>query len=185
MTAAETARMELAYQITRFLCEHEMTADTLAQKCGVKADYIKQALEEESVPSGEMQKICGILGVSLDSLRHLPVSESFVKLQQSVLDTVLQDNSPSYRLAARDIADVMNDTPEYEQTRNFRWLRQSLEHPEMYTVREAPPKKGRRRHILRELFSKYPLASSMCFTRRISPKQKEKLEQMIEDSKKK
>ena len=87
MTAAETLRMELAYQIQKHLYESRLTAEVFAQSCGVPEGLVYQAIEEKSIPIEAVQKICGRLGISVDSLRRVPMSGSFAELQQLVLDT--------------------------------------------------------------------------------------------------
>lgn len=74
MTAAETMGMELAYQIQKRLYENSLTAEVFAQQCGVPEELVKQAMEEESIPIEAVQKICDTLGISVDSLRRMPVS---------------------------------------------------------------------------------------------------------------
>lgn len=88
MTAAETMGMELAYQIQKRLYENSLTAEVFAKQCGVPEELVAQAMEEESIPIEAVQKICDTLGISVDSLRRMPVSGNFVELQQLVLDII-------------------------------------------------------------------------------------------------
>ena len=184
MTKVEAAFMELAYQIKKFLVERGMKADELAAKCGVKPTTLEKAMSEKKIPTKDMQKICGILGLPLDSLRHIPRSDSFEKLQLFVLD--MASSSSEAQLNESKIRKLMQDLPPYEQSRNLRWLRQAIEHPEFYGLQSQglSPKTPRKRIFLRALLS-HPLPSPVCFTRKISEKKAEKLKQIIEDSKKK
>ena len=50
MTAAETLRMELTYQIHTHLYESRLTAEVFAQSCGVPKSLVDQAIEEKSIP---------------------------------------------------------------------------------------------------------------------------------------
>lgn len=142
MTAAETLRMELAYQIQKHLYESRLTAEVFAQSCGVPEGLVYQAIEEKSIPIEAVQKICGRLGISVDSLRRVPMSGSFAELQQLVLDTVQPGYLCSYQNAAKEIVDALGDVPLFEQSRNLRWLKQTVEYPEMY----MPPKAQKRTH---------------------------------------
>ena len=184
MTMAETARMEFAYQIQRFTHVNHMTAEMFAMECGVQKKTVDSALEEKPVSSRAMQKICSYVGITLDSLWQPPISENFLKLEEIMLDTVQPGVLPSIQLAAKNVVDALEGMPPYEQKRNLRWLRQIVEHSEMY-IPKKPPSRKRRRSTLKGIFRRYPLASSLCFTRKISPKQKARLEKLIEDSKKK
>ena len=85
MTAAETMDMELAYQIQKRLYESSLTAEVFAQQCGVPEELVAQAMEEKSIPIEAVQKICDTLGISVDSLRRMPVSGNFVELQRLVV----------------------------------------------------------------------------------------------------
>ena len=185
MTAAETLRMELAYQIQQHLYESRLTAEVFAQSCGVPEGLVYQAIEEKSIPIEAVQKICGRLGISVDSLRRVPMSGSFAELQQLVLDTVQPGYLCSYQNAAKEIVDALGDVPLFEQSRNLRWLKQTVEYPEMYMPPKAQKRTHWKRFPFRALLQKHSLVSAVCFTRKISRKQKEKLEKMIEDSKKK
>ena len=172
MTMAETARMEFAYQIQRFTHVNHMTAEMFAMECGVQKKTVDSALEEKPVSSRAMQKICSYVGITLDSLWQPPISENFLKLEEIMLDTVQPGVLPSIQLAAKNVVDALEG------------LRQIVEHSEMY-IPKKPPYRKRRRSTLKGIFRRYPLASSLCFTRKISPKQKARLEKLIEDSKKK
>lgn len=185
MTAAETMGMELAYQIQKRLYESSLTAEVFAQQCGVPEELVAQAMEEESIPIEAVQKICDTLGISVDSLRRMPVSGNFVELQRLVLDIIQAGRLCSYQTAAEDILSEMEDVPLFEQSRNFRWLKQTIEHPEMYARPKAQQERRWHKQRLRKLFQKRSLVSSVCLTRKISKRQKDKLEQLIEDSKKK
>lgn len=142
MTAAETMDMELAYQIQKRLYESSLTAEAFAQQCGVPEELVKQAMEEESIPIEAVQKICDTLGISVDSLRRMPVSGNFVELQRLVLDIIQSGRLCSYQTAAEDILSEMEDVPPFEQSRNFRWLKQTIEHPEMYALPKAQKDAG-------------------------------------------
>jgi hypothetical protein len=186
MTAVETALMELAYQIKKYLHDYNISAAMFSRKCGVTEEIVDRAIREEMIPTPEMQQICGVLKVTMDSLRRVPASENYQKLQQLVLDTVQSARPCSYQEAAKEIGKILDGTPVYEQNRNMRWLKQTIEHPEMYQLspnRQA--QRPKRKQLCPKFMSKHVLASSVCFTRKISRKQKEKLEQIIEDSKKK
>ena len=186
MTAVETALMELAYQVQRYLYENNMTVASLSKRSGVAKESIDKAIREERITVQEMQEICGTLDISLDSLRRLPTSESFTVMQQLVLNKVQSDCSCSCQSAAEEIVDSLECIPPFEQSRNIRWLKQAIEHPEMYEVYpKQQTRKTKPQYRLLKFFSKIPIASGVCFTRKISRKQKQKLEQIIQDSKKK
>ncbi|MEY8574684.1 hypothetical protein AALD01_09765 [Oscillospiraceae bacterium 21-37] len=184
MTKAEAAFMELAYQIKKFLVERGMKAGELAAKCRVKPATLEKAMGEKKIPTKDMQKNCSTLGLSLDSLRHIPRSGSFEKLQLFVLD--MASSRSEAQLNESEIRELLQGLPPYEQSRNLRWLRQAIEHPEFYGLQNQclPPNPARKRIFLRTLLP-HPLPSPVCFTRKISKKKAEKLKQLIEDSKKK
>lgn len=138
MTMAETARMEFAYQIQRFTHVNHMTAEMFAMECGVQKKTVDSALEEKPVSSRAMQKICSYVGITLDSLWQPPISENFLKLEEIMLDTVQPGVLPSIQLAAKNVVDALEGMPPYEQKRNLRWLRQIVEHSEMYIPKKPP-----------------------------------------------
>ena len=144
MTTAEAAIMEFAYQIRKHLHETGLTAGELAQKANVSEEVIAQAVREEMISTGEMQRICRVLGITMDSLRWLPTSEKFQDLQQLVLDTAQPGRFPSSKEAAKAILDQLDNMTPFEQSRNLRWLRQCIEHPKMY-AKGVPSLRQRRR----------------------------------------
>lgn len=121
----------------------------------------------------------------MDFLRRMPVSGSFEALQLFMLDMVSR-NDKSIQPHESEVKALMQGLPRYEQSRNLRWLRQAIEHPEFYGLqsRGLPPQPTRKRIFLKA-FLPHPLPSPVCFTRKISTKKAEELKQLIEDSKKK
>ena len=142
-----------------------MKAGELAAKCRVKPATLEKAMGEKKIPTKDMQKICSTLGLSLDSLRHIPRSGSFEKLQLFVLD--MASSRSEAQLNESEIRELLQGLPPYELQSQC-----------------LPPNPTRKRIFLRALLP-HPLPSPVCFTRRISKKKAEKLKQLIEDSKKK
>ncbi len=186
MTETETARMELAFQIEKYLHENGIGKKHFAKKCGVAAKSVEKALLEMEIPISDMQKVCNVLGLSLDSLRRLPVSDSFQALQRFILTATARKGEQTIHLDEQSIMQVIGTSPQYEQNRNLRWMKQAVEHPELYV---APKVKWKynpiRKFVFQSISLRYPFTSPVCFTRHISSKRQKSLEAIIEKSKKK
>lgn len=176
MTLSEISCYELAYQIRAYLSSHDMAEDAFADLADFPAPELSHFLQNGGPePSmSQITRICNVLSISMDSLVRGPVQDKrIVQLVKKCVFANKLKGSPLYspyicyleRWQERKInLDCLERYAKW-----FMYL-SSVSDPQG----EASPGARPRR-----------LASSVCFTRRISPKQKEKLEQMIEDSKKK
>lgn len=176
MTLSEISCYELSYQIRGYLSAHDMTEDAFADLAGFPAPELSRFLQDRCPePSmSQITRICNVLSISMDSLVHGPVQDKrFEQLIKKCVFANKLKGGPFFSLYVRYLERWQERNIKVDcLDRYAKWFMylSSVSDPQG----EANP--GARPHRL---------ASSMCFTRRISPKQKEKLEQMIEDSKKK
>lgn len=176
MTLSEISSYELAYQIRIYLSSHEMTEEAFADLTDFPAPLLSRFLRDggPELSVSQMVRICNVLSISMDSLVHGPVQDKrFEQLIRKCIFANKLKGSPLYSPYIRYLE---------------RWQERKINldclerYAKWFTYFSSPdnqeggasPGTGSCR-----------LASSVCFTRKISRKQKEKLEKMIEDSKKK
>lgn len=176
MTLSEISSYELAYQIQNYLSSHGMTEEAFADLTDFPAHALSSFLRDrEPEPSvSQIVRICNVLSISMDSLVKGPVQDKkFAQLIRKCHFAYKLKGTPLYSPYVRYI--------EMWQKRNLK-----LDCLERYTkwFMYFCSFKGDKKQPSNDPTS-FQLSSSVCFTRKISSKQKQKLEQIIEDSKKK
>ena len=176
MTLSEISSYELAYQIRTYLSSHEMTQEAFADLTDFPAPLLSRFLRDggPELSVSQMVRICNVLSISMDSLVHGPVQDKrFEQLIRKCIFANKLKGSPLYSPYIRYLERWQERKIKLDcldrYTQWFMYL-SSLSIPQGEASLGARPRR---------------LASSVCFTRKISRKQKEKLEKMIEDSKKK
>lgn len=174
MTSAEIRSYELVYQIRHYLSSHHKSKEQFCRMAGVPLTDFTQFLQhgEPELPVSWITKICDVLSITLDSLVHGPIKE-FLRLMRKCAFAEKLEGTCFYipyfhylkRWRERNIKPAC-------LKRYTQWFMYYCSMSEESSTKKAAPFPSQ-------------LSSSVCFTRKISSKQKEKLEQMIEDSKKK
>lgn len=176
VTLSEISSYELAYQIQDYLSSHGMTEETFADLSDFPAHALSSFLRDRGPePSvSQIVRICNVLSISMDSLVKGPVQDKkFAQLIRKCHFADKLKGTPLYSLYVRYL--------EWWQKRNLK-----LDCLERYTKWLTYYfSAGKQEGGTNPSASSYRLSSSLCFTQSISQKQKEDLEQLIEDSKKK
>ena len=173
VTLSEISSYELAYQIQNYLSSHRMTEEAFADLTDFPAPtlshFLRNMAPEPSV--SQIVRICNVLSISMDSLVKGPVQDKkFAQLIRKCHFAYKLKGTPLHSLYVRYL--------EIWQKRNLK-----LDCLERYT--KWLTYYGKQEGGTNPSTSSYRLSSSLCFTQSISQKQKEDLEQLIEDSKKK
>lgn len=176
MTSAEIRSYELAYQIRCYLDSHKMPMEHFAQIADVPllglTLFMRDGVPEPAV--SQITRICDVLSISMDSLVHGPVKEKgFIQLVRKCVFANKLEGTPFYALYICYLK---------------RWQEKKIKFPclKRYTkwfMYFCTMKEDEKQPCNDP--ASFQLSSSVCFTRKISSKQKQKLEQIIEDSKKK
>lgn len=176
MTLSEISSYELAYQIRQYLSSHQKTEEQFCRIAGVPLQDFTQFLQsgETELPVSWTTKICDVLSISLDSLVHGPAKEKrFIRLMSKCAFAEKLKGTcfyaPYFHYLRRWREKNINSACLKRYTQ---WFMYYCSMSEERNIENADPFLSR-------------LSSSVCFTPKISSKQKQKLEQMIEDSKKK
>ena len=176
VTLSEISSYELAYQIQNYLSSHGMTEEAFADLSDFPAPtlshFLRNMAPEPSV--SQIVRICNVLSISMDSLVKGPVQDKkFAQLIRKCHFAYKLKGTPLHSLYVRYL--------EIWQKRNLK-----LDCLERYTKWLTYYfSAGKQEGGTNPSASSYRLSSSLCFTQSISQKQKEDLEQLIEDSKKK
>lgn len=175
MNMSEISSYELAYQIRHYLTSRKMAEEDFASRVDMPLYALTHFLQEgEPEPAvSQIGRICDVLSITMDSLVRGPVHEvQFVrlikkcafanKLQGTVLYTPYIRRLKRWREKSIG-AECLN--------RYAQWFLYFCSVRKEHDPQNAKAVLG-------------CLQSSVCFTRKISPKQRQQLEQLIEDSQK-
>ena len=176
MTLSEISSYELAYQIQNYLSSHRMTEEAFADLTDFPAPLLSCFLRDggPELSVSQMVRICNVLSISMDSLVHGPVQDKrFEQLIRKCIFANKLKGSPLY-------------SPYICYLERWQERKIKLDCLERYTKWLTYYfSAGKQEGGTNPSTSSYRLSSSLCFTQSISQKQKEDLEQLIEDSKKK
>ena len=176
MTGAEIRSYELAYQIRQYLVSHDKTEEQFAEMSGVALQELALFLRNggPELPVSRITKICDVLSITLDSLVHGPVNEKrFAQLIRKSSYAVKLWGTCLYTPYILYLKRWTERKIETDCLKRYtQWLMYFCYSDELDSQQSDIP-------------TQLHLSPAARFTQKISPRQKEKLEQIIEDSKKK